>query len=486
MNRAFIYRLHPTPEQEAILWQWIGAGRWVYNRCLELNKQQYEKDGTFIWPRTKNTGLSYLLRQWKEEFPFLADPPAQALHERIGDFGKALARVKPGRKGSGFPKFRSRHIEHHQTLRFPHNWTEKNPKGNITPTARGVWLPKMPGRIRWTKHRPLTGRLKSVTVKRENNPWFAVCLCELEDVPPRPPTSEAEVLGIDPGLKTFAVCSDGTAIPTPRYYRSQEKRLKRLQQQLSKKQGGKEKGSNNRAKAKRRLNTLHYQVKCRRKDDAHKQSTAIAKRARFVGVENLNVAGMARNRHLAKSVHDQGMSMFLSLLPYKVEARGGEVIRADRFYASSKTCSQCGQKKEGLTLSDRVYRCDACGLEMDRDHNAAINLRMVAVNTFRSRGHWRTAPPRSGENACGETADGGSSHESPSHVSLKQEIACSSERAGPQDRTAREPELPANPWEDRTRRNRLIMRVKPEVRSEQTQRPDSTAPRFAQLGLFGA
>ncbi len=469
MNKAFVYRLHPTPEQEAILWQWIGAGRWVYNRCLELNKEQYEQDQTFLWYGTKGTGLSYRFKkQWKQEHSWLSDAPAQALHQRMQDFDNALKRVKKGGKGAGFPKFRSRHIEGHNTLRFPHNWTEKNPKGNITSTKRGVWLPKAKacglGRLRWTKHRPLQGRLKSVTVKRENNRWFAVCLCELADVPPRPSTSEAEVLGIDPGLKTFVVCSDGEKIETPGFSRQQEKKLAGAQRRLSRRWKKQKKGepqSRNYEKAKRRVNTLHYHIKCRRKDYAHKASTAIAKRARFVGVEDLNVKGMMRNRHMAKRIGDQAMSQFLSLLPYKMEGQGGAVIQADRWYPSSKICSQCGQKKRTLTLNERVYRCDMCGLEINRDLNAALNLRGVALAELRSRGHWQTDK----NDACGDTADGAASAYSAraaSHVSVKQEIARSAERAGPQDRTEREPQAPAEPRKVRVARKRLKTRTKSE------------------------
>lgn len=246
------------------------------------------------------------------------------MEQRINDFDKALKKalkaVKKGGKGAGFPQYRSKHLEHHQTLRLPHNWTKKAKRGEITPTQCSVQILKMPCPIRWTKHRPLEGRLKFVTIKRENNRWFAVCLCELEDIPYIPPTSEAEVTGIDMGLNpTIARYSDGTKFDTQKFFRREEKKLARVQRVLSRKK----KGSANRQKAKRKVNTVHYRIKCRRKNYVHWTTTSIAKRVRFIGVESLNIAGMMKDRRQAKSVADQAMGQFLELLPYKVEGRGG-------------------------------------------------------------------------------------------------------------------------------------------------------------------
>ena len=187
------------------------------------------------------------------------------------------------------------------------------------------------------------------------------------------------------------------------FFRREEKKLARVQRALSRKK----KGSANRQKAKRKVNTVHYRIKCRRKNYAHRTTTSIAKRVRFIGVESLNIAGMMKDRRQAKSVAAQATGQFLELLPYKVEARGREVFPADHFFASSQQCSTPGcDGKKKMPRGVQTYRCEKCGIVMDRNLNAAINLRMVTVEELRRRGHCRTHPPESGEYACGDTAVG--------------------------------------------------------------------------------
>lgn len=375
---AFLFPLYPTPEQEAILWQWVGAGRWVYNRCREVNTAQYEKDKTFIFARTPKTGLSPLLtHQWSKEYPWLKEPPNGILRERINDFGKALSKVKKGGKPC-FPKWRSKDIEHHQTMRFDRSQV------NVKVCKRGISVSKMPGRIRWTQHRPLEGEAKAFTIKRENNRWMVSVLCKIPVPPSIPPAKEEDIGGIDVGLKCYAAASDGTIIETPRFYRQKEKRLARAQRTLSRKK----KGSSNRRRARQQVNRLHCSIKRRRKDFAHKQSHAITKRTRYVGVEDLNIQGMVRGKtRLAKSFHDQGLRFFLSCLDYKARREGGEAIKAGRLFASTQLCSGCGWKQK-MPLHKREYDCPKCGLHLDRDHNAAVNLRTEAVKELRTRGQW--------------------------------------------------------------------------------------------------
>lgn len=349
--------------------------------------------------------MHLLTHQWSKEHPWLKDPPNGALRQRINDFDKALKAGKKGGKGTGFPKFRSRHIERHQTLRFPHNRTKKKPRGNITPTQRGVRLPKMPSRIRWTKHRPLEGRLKSVTVKRENNRWFAVCLCELEDVLFTPPTSEAEVIGIDMGLKpTIARCSDGTKFDTQNVL--SERRKETCPCSAGAQPQKERKCKPTESKTKSEYGPLPYQVPAKKlcPPDDHVDSQAcsfywgrVLEHCRY---DERPPSGQKRCRPgdgaIPGTAAVQGRG-----------ARGREVFPADHFFASSQQCSTPGcDGKKKMPRGVQTYRCEKCGIVMDRNLNAAINLRMVTVEELRRRGHCRTHPPESGEYACGDTAVG--------------------------------------------------------------------------------
>jgi putative transposase len=172
------------------------------------------------------------------------------------------------------------------------------------------------------------------------------------------------------GINTLATCSDGVKYENPRPLKRYERKLRRANKALSRKVYL----SKNSQKARRRLSGVHYRIACIREDAHQKASTAIVKRASAIGIETLNISGLLKNRKLAKALSDSALSRFLTLLKYKAERRGIPITQADQFFASSKTCSQCGHKKKDLTLSDRSYHCTECGFQGDRDVNAAINL----------------------------------------------------------------------------------------------------------------
>ena len=177
--------------------------------------------------------------------------------------------------------------------------------------------------------------------------------------------------GIDVGINTLATCSNGDTYQNPRPLQRYERKLARANRSLSRKI----KGSKNYEKAKRRLGRIHYRIACIREDAHHQATTKIVRKANAIGVETLNISGLLKNRKIAKALSDSALSRFLTMLKYKAERRGIPLTQADRFFASSKTCSGCGQKKKTLLLSDRIYHCNACGLEIDRDLKvSAINL----------------------------------------------------------------------------------------------------------------
>jgi len=393
--KSFKFRLKPTGEQAQVLTRWAGTARWLWNYYLDLNKQTYGETKKFVFKREMITSLPKL----KTEHEWLRDIPSQALQQRCMDLDVAIQRI--WKQGNGFPKFKSKHIEHHNSFRI----TQTN--GHIKPTKRQIQIPKL-GWVSWIRHRPLEGKLKSITVKQENGFWWCVCLCEMPDVKSTTHALEDQVVGIDLGLTDFAVTSDGEVFDTPKFYRKKQKKLRRKQRQLSRKC----KGSKNRDKARKQLNRLHYKIKCQRHDFTHKASSVITKQYRFVTVEDLNVDGMKKNRSLAKSISDQGWAMFVEQLTYKSKMNGGCVVKIGRFKPSSKTCSVCGNIQL-MPLDVRVYEC-TCGLVMDRDVNAAINIKLWGIEMTNRAGTARIY-------ACGDTTDGEKAIDFSSYVSVNQE-----------------------------------------------------------------
>ena len=388
MFKAFKFRLKPSKEQEQQLIEWVGASRWLWNYYLKLNQDTYERTKKFVFKHEMITSLPEL----KKENEWLKKIPSQALQQKCMDLDVAIQRV--WKQGNGFPKFKSKHIEHHNTFRI----TQTN--GHIKPTKTQIQIPKM-GWVKWKRYRPLEGKLKNITIKQENGYWWCVCLCDIGDISQITQANEDQLIGIDLGLKEFAITSDGEVFETPKLYRSKQKKLKRKQQILARRK----KGSANREKARKALNKQHYRIKCQRQDFTHKASTAITKQYSFVAVEDLNIRGMVKNRHLAKAISDQGWAMFVEQLVYKSKMNGGNIVKIGRFKPSSKTCSSCGNIKD-MPLHIRTYECE-CGLTLDRDINAAINIKNWC-GTHRIY-------------ACGDTADGEKAIDFSSYVSMNQE-----------------------------------------------------------------
>ena len=213
-----------------------------------------------------------------------------------------------------------------------------------------------------------------VTISRTAHRWFISISVETDDisevVDPASP-----VIGIDVGINTLATLSDGTKYDNPRPLERYERKLTREQQKLSRK----EYQSKNWYKQKLKVERIYYRISCIREDAHHQATTRIVRGRSKIGIETLKVTNMLKNRKIAKALSDSAIGGFLALLKKKADARGVEIVRAPHFFASSKTCSYCGDKKDDLKLADRVYRCDACGYTEDRDVNAAINLRTIAV-----------------------------------------------------------------------------------------------------------
>jgi putative transposase len=214
-------------------------------------------------------------------------------------------------------------------------------------------------------------KILSATVSEKAGRWFVSLQVEQESA--FAPEGSG-IIGVDVGIKSLAMTSDGEVFDNPKALQCANKRVRLAQKAVARKI----KGSNNRRKAVRRLARQNYRVTCVRQDAIHKATTAITKQASVIVIESLSVVGMMKNRHLAQAIGDAGLSEIHRQLRYKAEWRGAVVVEADRFFPSSKMCSECGHVKDALLLSERVYICEVCGLVIDRDLNASINLKNLA------------------------------------------------------------------------------------------------------------
>jgi putative transposase len=237
-------------------------------------------------------------------------------------------------------------------------------------------LEKCPGKIKLRQKLRFSGKTKQVTISKAAGRYFAAILVETPDYDVKA-GDKLPVIGVDLGLKSLAVVSDGTTIPANQKLKANLRRLQRRQRNLSKKQ----RGSNRRAKAKLSVARLHERIANQRKAVLHEASDLLTTKAHAIVLEDLNVSGMVKNRRLARAVSDAGLRTLRTMIEYKAALRGVTITIADRFFPSSKTCSECGCVKQDLTLSDRVFQCDDCGFEADRDLNASINLKRLHALT---------------------------------------------------------------------------------------------------------
>ena len=289
----------------------------------------------------------------------------RAAHNAIYfNFQKAVKRWKSGQ--SRFPKFKKR--SRGQSFQADAG------RGTTIVEGQRIKLPKM-GWVRMFQTLRHLGTIVKVVISKTAHRWFASITVDTFDNDTIPDNRHLPVVGVDVGIKHLAVTSEGVYHENPKALKSHERKLKRLQRQLSRR----EKGSGNWHKTKAKLAKLHYRITCIRQDAQHQATTAIVNGATRIGIESLNVAGMLKNHRLAKGLSDASLSSFLTMLAYKAERIGVKIVEADTFYPSSKTCSACGAKDKDLSLSDRTYHCSDCGHTQNRDLNAAINLRNVAV-----------------------------------------------------------------------------------------------------------
>ncbi len=363
MLKTFKYRLYPNQEQQVLIAKHFGCVRYIYNYALESKIKFYKQEEKTI----SSFDLIKQLVQLKREPDtcWLKEVNAQSLQQSILNLDKAFSSFF--KKKAGFPRFKSRHKK--QSFSCP-----QSVRVNFLDST--VKLPKI-GEVRTVFSRQFKGQVKTCTIsKTRTNKCFISILVETgEPLPAKPDINPTTTIGIDLGLKDFAITSDGKKIDNPRYLRSSEARLKILQRRASKKV----KKSNNRKKAFLKVARMHEKIHDQRNDFLHKVSTELISENQTICLEDLAVKNMIKNHKLAKSISDVSWSRFVTFMKYKSEWYGVNLIQIGRFEPSSKMCSCCGFINKDLKLKHRKWRCLSCGILHDRDVNAAINIKRMGL-----------------------------------------------------------------------------------------------------------
>ncbi len=358
IQRSYKTELDPNNAQRTLFAKHAGTARFVYNWGLAKRIGEYKLTGKSSSGIDQHKQLNALK---ESEFPWMYEVSKCVAQEALRNLEKAFQNFfrncKQGKK-PGFPKFKSKHRSK-QSFRF--SYVNGVQIGSINLPKIG-WV-----RLKERDYIPVDAKINSVTVSEKTGRWFVSVQVE---EPIAVSENQGPAIGLDLGLKSFVVGSDGSFIPSPKFLNKSLKRLKRLSRRHSRKK----KGSQNRKKSAKRLVKLHYRIANQRKNFLHKTSTRLAKTKSIIVVEDLNVKGIVRNHSLARSISDAGWSEFVRQLEYKCTWNGGKLVKIGRFFPSSKTCSNCGFVKEELKLSERTYQCESCGFALDRDLNAARNI----------------------------------------------------------------------------------------------------------------
>lgn len=369
MLRAYKYRIYPNEEQKVLMAKTFGCVRYVYNWALETRKKAWEEDRRMI---SRFDLQKMLASELKKTHEWLKEPNAQALQEAIHHLDNAY--INFFKHGKNFPKLKSKN----DIQKF------HNPQYNFIDFERGILKIKKISGIKIVCHRRFDGVIKNVKISKERDGrYYASILVDTGVQPlPKKPIERETTIGIDTGLKTFAVCSNGEEFAIPHFQRQQKRKLKLLSRQLRKK----EKGSRSFNKTKLRIARLHSKVARQRLDCLHKITHKLTheNQVNTICAENLNVSGMFRNKYLAYSVSDAGIGEFYRQLKYKCEWYGVNYIEVGRFEPTSKTCSVCGWKYKELKLHQRSWVCTECGAHHDRDMNAAVNIREFGLKALLS------------------------------------------------------------------------------------------------------
>ena len=363
MYRARKYRIYPTNSQKELIHKHCGSVRFLYNLALETKTMAYLGSKVNL----SRYDLQKQVVDLKKELPWLKETNSQSLQVALLDLDTAYSNFFKGR--ADFPKFKKK--SNRGSFNVPQNVIVKN---NL------LIIPKFKEGIKIKLHRDLVGTIKQATISfTPTGKYFVSILCDTgEESPVKKPIEEKNTIGVDLGIKDFLVTSEGEVIDNPKFLRNSIQRLKVLQRRASKKQ----KGSNNRKKANLKVAILHEKITNQRKDFLHKVSTQLIRENQTICLETLSVKNMVKNHNLAQAISDASWSTFVSMLEYKAEWYGKNILKIGRFEPSSKLHANCGYINKDLKLSDREWVCPKCFEVVSRDVNASINIKKFALKDY--------------------------------------------------------------------------------------------------------
>lgn len=363
MLKRLKYRLYPTNSQKEFIAKHIGGSRFVYNLALET------KNTAYLGSKHNFSSFDLIkqLPELKKECEWLKEVNSQSLQQSIQNMDIAFKRLF---KGAGFPKFKSKH-KGKQSFSIPQNVKVENKK---------LIIPKFKEGIDIVLHREIKGTIRSATISvTPTGKYFVSILCDTKkELPTKAPIKKSTTIGIDLGIKDFAITSEGEIFENPKYLRKAQSKLKYVQRKYSKYKG---------KRTKKKLTKLHEDVVNKRKDFLHKVSTQLIRENQTIALETLAVKNMIKNHNLAQAISDASWSTFVTMLEYKADWYAKNILRIGQFAPSSKTCSNCGTINKELQLKDREWTCNNCFIVLDRDVNAAINIKSFALKNNSSGEH---------------------------------------------------------------------------------------------------
>ncbi|MDY9926319.1 IS200/IS605 family element RNA-guided endonuclease TnpB [Methanosarcina sp.] len=363
MLKAYKYRIYPDKDQEVFIKVNFGACRFVYNWALEQKIKTYQQNNKSI---SRFDLQRILVHEVKPSNEWLKKANSQALLSSLVNVESAF--TKFFREKSGFPNFKSKKNPV-QSYQMPQHYSVDFERNLIK-------LPKI-GEVEAVLHRKFEGDMKTATISRSSTGkyFISILVDDGEELPAKQGISESSTIGIDVGIKDFAILSNGVKVENPKYLKNSLKRMKCLQKRVSKKV----KGSNNRNKARHHLSKIHETISNQRNNFQHQLSSKLICENQAISLETLNVKGMVKNHCPAQSISDAGWSSFVTKLEYKAEWLGKTILRIGRFEPSSKICNVCGYYNGNLTLKTREWVCPDCKTTHDRDINAAINIKKFSL-----------------------------------------------------------------------------------------------------------